>query len=75
MFIGLLSACTMRNFDKSLISYSKEPIKCVSLNNRLCQARPTLVDINSNKTLFIIFILISVVEVLTLLMIHMLEFV
>ena len=33
-----------------MVSNSKEPIKCASLNNQPCQARLTL-DINSNKTL------------------------
>ena len=36
---------------ESLASNSKRPIKFVSLNNQLCQARPTLVDINSKETL------------------------
>ena len=51
MFIGLLSACTIGSFGEILASYSKESIKWVSLNNRPCQARPTLIDINSNETL------------------------
>ena len=51
MFFGLLGTCT-GNFDGSLASNSKEHIKCISLNNRPCQARPTLVNINSNKCLF-----------------------
>ena len=41
MFIGLLSACTIAVFGESLAPNSKESIKCVSLNNRQCQARPT----------------------------------
>ena len=41
-----------RNFSGSLSSNSKRPIQCVSLTNRSCEAKPTLVDINSNETLF-----------------------
>ena len=33
-------------------SNSKGPIKCLTLNNQPCQARPTLVNINSDETLF-----------------------
>ena len=32
------------------------PLKCVSLNNQSCKARPTLRNINSEKTLFYQFI-------------------
>ena len=52
IFIGLLSVCTIRSFGASLTSNYKEPIKCVSLNNQPCQARPTFVNINSDKILF-----------------------
>ena len=52
MFIGLLSTCTVQIFNGSLAFNSKGPVKCVSLNNRPCQARPTFVIINSNETLF-----------------------
>ena len=55
MFIGLLSLCTIGTFSESLISNSKELIKCLTLNNRPCQARPTLVNINSNETHFYLF--------------------
>ena len=37
-FIGLLSFCAMRIFDRSLVSNSKEPVKCTSLKNQPCQA-------------------------------------
>ena len=47
MFIELLSVCTIIRFSASLAFNSKEPIKCVSLKNQSCQARPTLVNINS----------------------------
>ena len=49
LFIELLSAYKIVNFDKPLGSNSKESIKCVSLNNQPCQSRPTLVGINYNK--------------------------
>ena len=47
--IELLSTCTIRSFDESLASNSKEHIKFVSLNNRSCQASPGL---SSNETIF-----------------------
>ena len=43
VFIGLLL------FGGSLDSYH---IKCVSLNKRPCQARPALVDVNSNEPVY-----------------------
>ena len=52
MFIGLLSVCTILSFGEFLLSYSKRPIKCVSLNNQPCQTRPAIVHINSNETIF-----------------------
>ena len=52
MFIELLSTCTVGSIDASLDSNSKESIKCVSLNNEPCQARPTPVNINSNQVFF-----------------------
>ena len=52
MFIGLLSACTIGSFGESLVSNLKRHVKCVSLNNQPCKARPKIVNINSNKTLF-----------------------
>ena len=36
----------------SLTSNPKEPIKCVSLNNQPCHTKPTLVNINTDETLF-----------------------
>ena len=39
-------------FSESLTSNSKRPIKYVFLNNRPCEAKPTLVDVNSHETLF-----------------------
>ena len=38
-----------RNVIRLLASDSKEHIKCVSLNNQLCQARPILVNVDSNQ--------------------------
>ena len=37
--------------DQTLASNTREPIKCVSLNCRPCQAIPTTTDINSNENL------------------------
>ena len=43
---------TTRSFGESLTFNSKGRLKCISLNNWPSQIRPTLVDINSNETLF-----------------------
>ena len=56
MFIGFSSTCTTGSLDRLLASNSKGHTKFVCLNNRPCQARPTLVDINSNDPLFYPFI-------------------
>ena len=53
VFIKLLIASTKISVGKSLTSNFKGHMKCVSLNNQPCQARPTLVNINSNKTPFL----------------------
>ena len=50
-FFTLLSVCRIR-FGESSVSNSKGPIKQVCLNNKPCQTRPTIVNINSGKTLF-----------------------
>ena len=76
MFIVLLNVCILVSFGRSLPS--KEPTKCLTLNNRPCKARPTLVNIKSDETLFfshLLLVLVSVVEAVTLLMFHMLAFV
>ena len=76
MFIVLLNVCILVSFGRSLLP--KEPTKCLTLNNWPCKARPTLVNINSDETLFfshLLLVLISVVEPVTLLMFHMLAFV
>ena len=77
MFIRLLSVYTIESFGESLVSNSKRFVKCVSLNNHPCQARAILNSINSNETPFfnLLLVLISLVEVVTLLMIHILIFV
>ena len=76
MFLGLLSAFITERFGESLASNSKGCIKCLSLNNRPCQGRPTLININSNVFfIHLLAVLINVVEVVILLMIHMLEYV
>ena len=66
MFIGLLSTLTIAGLGASLTSDHhiarivkvfycnyKGRIKCVSLNNRPCQARLTLFNINSNENVSI----------------------
>ena len=55
--IGFLSACTTETFGRSLAANSKGHTKLFSLNNQTCQARPTLLDINSDEPLFYPFIL------------------
>ena len=40
------------SFAESLASNSKGYIKCASLSNQTCQARPTIVDIDFNDILF-----------------------
>ena len=76
MFIGLLNVWRVASFSGSLQSICQKPIKCVSLSNQSCQARPALVDINFNKAFFIhlLLVLIIVLEVLALLVTHMLEY-
>ena len=76
MFIELLSACIIGSYGGSLSCNSKRSIKCISLNNGPCQARSTLVDINSYETLFsrLLSDLMSVIKVAALLMIHILQF-
>ena len=49
MFIALLSSCKIGSFDESLDSNSWGSIKCLTLNNRYCWARATLIIINSYK--------------------------
>ena len=48
--IELLSTCKIESFRKSLVSNSKGPTEF--LNNQPCKTRPTLVNINSDETLF-----------------------
>ena len=48
MFIGLLSASTIGSFG-GLLAF-KRRIKSVFLNNKTCQDRATLVNLNDNKT-------------------------
>ena len=52
MFIGLLSVYTIGSFGESLLSNSKGPVKCVSLNKHPCQASPKIVIIISNEGFF-----------------------
>ena len=75
MCIWLFSACKTESFGGSLVSNSKGQIKCISLNNRPCQAR-LLVNIHSNKSLYYpVTVSVNLVEVVILLIIHMLEYV
>ena len=55
MFIGLLSVYAIVSFSGSLVSNSKQPMKCLSLNNQPCETRLTLVDINPQEVLFYSF--------------------
>ena len=66
MFFELLSDCTIRSFSKALVSNSQELIKCVSLTNRPCEVRRTLVNINSMKVslIHLLSVLISVVQLM-----------
>ena len=52
MLTGLLSTCTTKSFCESLASNTEGRLKYISLNNRPSRTRLTLVDINSNNTLF-----------------------
>ena len=53
MFIGL--SVRIGSFGESLVFNSKRSIKCASLNNHPYQARPTIIYINSDETLFYTF--------------------
>ena len=55
MFVGLLSVYAIVSFSGSLASNSKQPMKCLSLNNQPCETRLTLVDINPQEVLFYSF--------------------
>ena len=73
MFFGLLSARAVLRFGESLAFNSKRSIKYVSANNHPCQANQKLVDIS--LLIHLRLGLTNVVEVVTLLMIYILEFV
>ena len=51
IFIRLLSVCAIGSFSELLVSN----LKFVSLKNQPCKARPTIVNINSDKTSFYSF--------------------
>ena len=55
MFIELLSTCSIGNFGESLASNSKGRLKWMSLNNRPCQARPTLVNMYTDQPLLSVY--------------------
>ena len=52
VFITLLPVWTKVSVGESLTSNFEGYIKYVPLNNRPCQTKPTLVNINSNETFF-----------------------
>ena len=52
MLIDLLNASTTGSFDDLLASNSEGCIKCVSLNNKPCHARLTLINKSSNKPFY-----------------------
>ena len=70
MFIGLLTPCTVEGSDGSLGSKFKGSLKCISLNNRLYQAKWTLDDIKSNETfsyqLLLLLINVAGVKILSM---------
>ena len=77
MFTGLLSIYTAGSFERLLAHNFEGRMKCISLNNWPCQARPTLAKINSRMKLFFLHLLamlINVVEVVILLMVNMPNF-
>ena len=55
MFIGILIACTIGSFGASLASNYKESIKFTLLTKQPFQARPTIVNINSEILVLIKF--------------------
>ena len=73
MFIGLLSVCKIQS-SRETVSNLEELIRCAFLNNHLCQARVTPVNINTDETLFYPFTVKKCGGIVTLLMNHMLVF-
>ena len=71
MLVRLLSVCILVSFNESLASNYKEPIECIPINNRKWQIRPKL---SLNFFIHLLLVLTSVAEIVTLLMIRMLEF-
>ena len=71
MLVRLFSVCILVSFNESLASNYKEPIECISINNRKWQIRPKL---SLNFFIHLLLVLTSVAEIVTLLMIRMLEF-
>ena len=55
MFIGILIVCTIGSFGASLASNYKESIKWASLTKQPFQARPTIVNMNSEILILITF--------------------
>ena len=52
MFFGLLNTCTTANLGGSLTFNTEGRIKLVAINNRTYRARFTLVNTNSNESLY-----------------------
>ena len=61
LFIELLSFCTIRSFCESLTFNSTGSTKYVSLNNKPCQARLILVNINSVIKFFFNHLLLVII--------------
>ena len=77
MFTGLLSVCTAENLDRSLSSNPLKSITSLSLINQTCKPHDQHLLILTLMKLFFIqllLVLISILEVLTLSVIHMLKF-
>ena len=58
----LSSAGTLGIFGKSLAFNSKGTLKLVSLNNEPCHTRPTVVNIDSDETLFFYLFTVRVAQ-------------
>ena len=51
IFFGLLNFFEIVRIGVLLASNCKEPTKCISLNNQLCQTKPILVNFYFDETL------------------------
>ena len=64
LLIELLCICIKERLGEVLVSNSEGSIKCGSLNNRLCQAWLTLVNISSINYFFIHSLSLLIIDVL-----------